>query len=382
MSNEATSVRAPRRTASGTGQQKKKVDLPPVGEADTIWGRVEFLTEPESPFGDGYSIAKEQELLAELDAMDEPDKDPRWPRYAALQDRKERLDKSRLTYRLEQGAETEVQYIDANKVRNLGRLVNEGEDQMLLHTKEAFRLFMGRRKDPDGKYQPIIGIKFCAAALRSFWVQTAHDNPYADWALLRASQGMHQYGRELQQLTDTHLGKLRQMEAKGLTFTVLKSADPKSVSLQFTSPYGFMLAELVVDYDYTVRVIKTAVRKGRLTDAEGYDLIRNMTRRIRGWTEEIGRFNRFLWRPELAKLCRADFLPTADEEGKKRAQAVAAIFGAVPPDIFAGKVLPPHTRRHTQLTEAERALLVRVGQELATAEADAAAIDAATDALL
>ena len=83
MSNEATSVRAPRRTASGTGQQKKKVDLPPVGEADTIWGRVEFLTEPESPFGDGYSIAKEQKLLAELDAMDEPDKDPRWPRYAA-----------------------------------------------------------------------------------------------------------------------------------------------------------------------------------------------------------------------------------------------------------------------------------------------------------
>ena len=122
---------------------------------------------------------------------------------------------------------------------------------------------MGRRKDPDGKFQPIIGAKFCAAALRSFWVQTAHDNPYADWALLRATQGMQQYGRELQQLTETHLGKLRQMEAKGLTFTVLKSADPKSVSLQFTSPYGFMLAELVVDYDYTVRVIKTAVRQVR-----------------------------------------------------------------------------------------------------------------------
>lgn len=287
-----------------------------------------------------------------------------------------------MTYRLEQGAQPEVEYIDANKVRNLGRLVNEGEDQMVLHTKEAFRLFMGRRKDPDGKYQPIIGIKFCAAALRSFWVQTAHDNPYADWALLRASHGMQQYGRELQQLAETYLGKLRQMEAKGLSFTVLKSADPKSVSLQFTSPYGYMLAELVVDYDYTIRVIKTAVRKGRLTDAEGYDAIRNVTRRIRGWTEEIARFNRFLWRPELAKLCRADFLPTADEDGKKRALAVTAIFGAVPADIFAGKVLPPHTRRHTQLTEAERDLLVRIGNELAEAEADEPGSDAATDSLI
>ncbi len=380
MSNEA-SVRAPRRTAQ-VPSQRKKIDPPPIGAAETDWGHIEFLTEPNSPFGDGYSIEKEQAALADMDAMDEPDKDPRWARYAALQERKERLEKARLTYRLEQGANEQVQYIEANQIRSLGRLVNEAEDSMLLHTKEAFRLFMGRRKDPDGKYQPIIGIKFCAAALRSFWVQTAHDNPYADWALLRASQGLQQFGQELQQLAETHLGKLRQMEAKGLSYSVLKSADPKSVSLQFTSPYGYMLAELVVDYDYTVRVIKTAVRKGRLTDAEGHDVIRNITRRIRGWSEEIARFNRFLWRPELSRLCRADFLPTADEEGKKRAEAVTAIFGAMPADIFAGKVLPPHTRRHTQLTEAERALLARVGEELAMAEQDTAEPDAATDALV
>lgn len=380
MSNEA-SVRAPRRTAQVPGQ-RKKIDPPPIGAADTVWGHIEFFTEPNSPFGDGYSIDKEQAALTDMDAMDEPDKDPRWARYAELQERKERLEKARLTYRLEQGANDQVPYIEANKLRSLGRLVNEAEDSMLLHTKEAFRLFMGRRKDPDGKYQPIIGIKFCAAALRSFWVQTAHDNPYADWALLRASQGLQQYGKELQQLAEAHLDKLRQMEAKGLSYSVLKSSDPKSVSLQFTSPYGYMLAELVVDYDYTVRIIKTAVRKGRLTDAEGHDVIRNITRRIRGWSEEIARFNRFLWRPELSRLCRADFLPTADEEGKKRAEAVTAIFGAVPADIFAGKVLPPHTRRHTQLTEAERALLARVGEELAMAEQDTAEPDAATDALV
>ena len=63
MSTEETSVRAPRRTAPGTGQRKKKVDPPPIGEVDTIWGRVEFLTEPDSPFGDGYSITKEQVLI-------------------------------------------------------------------------------------------------------------------------------------------------------------------------------------------------------------------------------------------------------------------------------------------------------------------------------
>ena len=57
-------------------------------------------------------------------------------------------------------------------------------------------------------------------------------------------------------------------------------------------------------------------------------------------------------------------------------EAVTAIFGPVPADIFSGKILPPYTKRRTHITDAERALLDRVGQELAAADAQA---DAAAD---
>lgn len=365
-----TAPRRPRPAAAATA----RTDLipPPTGMAPAPdgWGPAEFLTEPGSPFPDGYSIAREEEALADLFAMEHPDKDPRWPRMALLIERKERLERDKLEWRLEQGADKAVPFAEANKLVVLGSLVNEGEDSMTLHTKEAFRLFMGRRQDPDGKYQPMIGAMRCASAMRGFWAQSANDNPYADWALLRAVQGLRQFSAEIKKSTDSMTAKLHELEAKGLSFTVLRSAEPQTVALKFKSPYGYLLAELTVDYDYLVRVIKTAVRKGRLTDVQGYDAIRDLTRRLRGWMEELARFNRFLWREQLLKLSRADFLPGADADATKRVQAVTAIFGPVPPDIFSGKVAPPYTKRRTHITDAERTLLERVGQELAAAETE------------
>ena len=381
-------VKAPRRTipAPGAGTSKTLHVPPPMGhaEAPDAGGIVDFLTEVGSPFGDGYSIAKEEAALADLFEMDDPDKDPRWARYTLLIERKELLAHHKTNYRLEQGAEKEVQYIDAIKVTALGSLVNESEDTMSLHTKEAFRMFMGRRQDPEKKLPPIIGAKRCASAMKGFWAQSANDNPYADWALLRAVHGLRQFTREIRKLTEQYMGQLRELEAKGLSFSVLHSGQPQSVSLEFKSPYGYLMAEFTVDYDYFIRVIKTAVRKGRITDVEAHDEIRNITRRIRGWMEELARFDRFLWRSELTRLCRSDFLPGANAEALKRVEAVTAIFGPVPADIFSGKILPPYTKRRTHITDAERALLDRVGQELAAADAraDAAADESSVQNLL
>ena len=48
------------------------------------------------------------------------------------------------------------------------------------------------------------------------------------------------------------------------------------------------------------------------------------------------RFERWLMRDELRPLCRHDFLPAAEAEASKRVQAVLALFGPVPRDVFTG----------------------------------------------
>ena len=100
-------VKAPRRTipAPGAGTSKTLHVPPPIGhaEAPDAGGIVEFMTEAGSPFGDGYSIAREEAALADLFEMDDPDKDPRWARYTLLIERKELLAHHKTNYRLEQG---------------------------------------------------------------------------------------------------------------------------------------------------------------------------------------------------------------------------------------------------------------------------------------
>jgi integrating conjugative element protein (TIGR03761 family) len=270
------------------------------------------------------------------------------------------------------GAESVVTVQEALSMRQLGSLVGEQDDAMTLHTKEGYRLFMGRARDPQGSYAAIVGGKRIASALKSLWMLTGVDNPYADWALARHEQGLSQMTERLEGEISGGTATLDAMKRKGLSYALLVSSVPKQLSLGFRSPYGYAIAELVVTYDYFIRVMKTLERKNLRSDDEVRKTIRETTRFIRRHFNETARFERWLLRPELKDLCRADFLPSAGPEGAKRAQAATAIFGAVPADVFAGQIAPRHSRRRQQLTPQERRLLQEVGAALVAAESEVA----------
>ncbi len=258
-----------------------------------------------------------------------------------------------------------------------GGLVDEAPDAMVLHTKEAHRLFLGRARDAEGKLQPIVGGRRVAAALRAIWYLSGNDNPYADWALVDTGDRIQHLKAALDELGRECEARLETAARKGLIFSVLKSREPISLELGFRSPYGYTVAGLVVEYDYRVREVKTLVRKDLMADDEGRRLIREVTRRIRGVFETPVRFERYLMRPELSDLSRADWLPGAGTEAGKRVRAVTGIFGEVPKAVFTGATAPRHSRRRVNLSAQELALLQRVaegaldGEFAAPREADA-----------
>ncbi|WP_092276651.1 MULTISPECIES: AcaB family transcriptional regulator [unclassified Duganella] len=63
--------------------------------------------------------------------------------------------------------------------------------------------------------------------------------------------------------------------------------------LGFKSPYGYAISDLVVHFDYYIRTVKTLVRKDQLTDDQGRQSIRELTRAIRAAFIETARFERF-----------------------------------------------------------------------------------------
>ena len=240
---------------------------------------------------------------------------------------------------------------------DIGELVDEAPDTMALHTREAYRLFVGRSLDTANQHEPIVGGRRVAAALRAIWYLSGNDNPYADWVLVDIGERISEIDGSLQRETQRGEDRLRALKQRGLNFSVLQSRVPQQVELGFRSPYGYAVADLVVRYDYCNRVIKTLVRKDLLPDHEGRSLIFSYTRRLRGMFEEPVRFERWLLRDELRPLCRHDFLPAAEAEARKRVQAVMALFGAVPRDVFTGARRPRHSRRWVELTAQELKLL-------------------------
>jgi integrating conjugative element protein (TIGR03761 family) len=240
---------------------------------------------------------------------------------------------------------------------DIGALVDEAPDTMVLHSREAYRLFIGRALEVTHHRQPIIGGRRVAAALRAIWYLSGNDNPYADWVLVDIGERISEIGNSLQRETQRGEDRLHALSRRGLNLSVLQSREPQPVELVFRSSYGYAVADLVLRYDYFNRVIKTLVRKDLLPDHEGRSLIFSYTRRLRGMFEEPVRFERWLMRDELRPLSRRDFLPAAEPEARKRVQAAMALFGPVPRDVFTGARRPRHSRRRVELTAQELKLL-------------------------
>lgn len=326
-----------------------------------------YTTAANSPFSDGYSIEGERAALAEFLSDEERmlnELDPMYDRYIEMIDRQDRLETMHASYQTRKGAESVVDQKEAISMNFLGSLVDEQVDQMALHTKEAFRMFMGRARDPGKALQPIIGGKRIAAALRALWMLTSNDNPYAEWGLLRHEQTMKEVGKLLDKHIKEAQDALGQQRSRGLTFSVLQSSCPQVLNLGFKSPYGYAVAQLVSNFDFFVRLQKTLERKNLRSDAQVRQVITETTRVIRRVFNETARFDRWLMREEMKGLCRADFVPDGDPQGAKRVQFAAEVFGPCPSEVYAGKLQPRHSRRRIQISAAERKLLQVVSNEM------------------
>ena len=322
---------------------------------------VPFPISAQSPFPDKYDIVSERAALHDLvesDDFDQVSLDPRYPRYLELERREEMLRSLKNQHAKRDGANAEVEVAEASNLKySLGALTDEEEDEMQLHTRDASRLFMGRAVEPGKPGYGQSGAKKVGAALRTVWYLSGNNNPYADFALIEASTRITAQVQELENLIGSMEGKIAMRKMRGMSISVLKADPPVRVALGFRSPYGYSLAHLVSTFDYYARVVKTMVRKDMMSDEEGYAELYTQSRRIRSIFERVIWFQRYLMREELREMTRGDWLPTADDQAKKRGQAAVAIFGELPREVFNGQVTPRHSRRQLDVSAEELRLL-------------------------
>lgn len=326
-----------------------------------------FHKEDNSPFSDGYSIGKEAAFLADFIRAGTPETDPRYDRYVELLDRQERFATMQADRAGRRGADALVSSHEAQAADDLGALVDDGVDQMTIHTIEALRMFQGRSRDPSAGTNAIIGGKRVASSLRNLWLLTSNNNPYADWALVRHEQGVSSIQRHLDSEVQKCEAVLDQQLRRGLNFSVAASSKPATLNLGFRSPYGYDIAKLISSYDFFVRLQKTLQRKSLQTDDEARRTLQVVQRAILSTFYGTARFDRWLTRKEIHALNRADWV-SADPEAVKRVEFAVGVFGPVPSAIYKTEISPSHSRRRYSISEAERQVLQQVGAQLEAEE--------------
>lgn len=322
-----------------------------------------FLKEDNSPFADGYSIDKEESFLADYIKRGAPESDIKYDRYVELMDRRERLATMQAERASRRGADVLVPSQEALADDELGMLVDDGVDQMTIHTIEALRMFQGRSRDPNTGANAIIGGKRAASSLRNLWLLTTNNNPYADWALVRHEQGVNNILRHLEAKVAECDEVLKQERGRGLALNVAASSKPATLNLGFRSPYGYDIAKLISRYDYFVRLQKTLQRKSLQTDEEVRRTLQAVSRAILSAFNGTARFDKWLSRNEIKALNRGDWV-SADPEAAKRVEFVIGVFGPVPSAIYKTDMSPAHSRRRYSISEADRQVLQQVGAQL------------------
>lgn len=195
-----------------------------------------------------------------------------------------------------------------------------GSASLSIETRQAQRLLYGRR--PGADRPAIVGLVRFGMLTKRLWLAAMRDDPYGDWFLIRVFEVL-QSGREAIAARRRELDALLD-GAPGLEIEVARSLKPVRVPLQFATPYGYMGAYLIADYDALARHVLTARHVGLLAREEAERLLQRGGRPIR----------RAFCLPLQWKHCAID----RDDLrlNTERAQAARAAMGELPEDVLEG----------------------------------------------
>ena len=388
-------------SAAGSGTGSADVSADKTGSAklssSVLPGRasaVKFFVSRTSVFADGYDMERERLAVLQLISRSQSGEeiassDPLFDRWMLYEDRFVAFAKLMAQRQTRAAEPAQVTRSEVAAYKSLGTLANDvedGDDTVELHTKEAFLLFLGRAQDPDAvtvaapnvsagsadggvagtknaSNAParIISFKKVGASYRMLSSLSANNNPYADWALIELTARRDELQKHLSESTAALEQTIEDIrKSRGITIVKARSTTPQKLPIRFKSSYGHAMVETLAEFDYLVRLIRTLVFKARLTVPLADQMIRDLMRRFRGHFNAVKSYERLLADPDVMLLTRNDFLPTADDVARKRVARMVETFGQVPRAIFEMSVEPQYKSHKADLNPNELALLRKV----------------------
>ena len=212
----------------------------------------------------------------------------------------------------------------SRSVQQPGALRNQAS--LEIQTRQAQTLLNGRT-GPTG----IVGLMQFSHLATDVWHAAARDDPYADWVLLRIEAGIDKARAFMK---EKNLKMAKSLNALGSMKIGLASTQaPAVVDLSFGTPYGFMGAYLLSDYDELTRSVLTAKHCALLDRDRAGELIRAGGNAVRSAYQLPT-----AWR-------RIDITRDEVRKGSDAAANAAQLMGELPVEVLELKQRPKFAPR-------------------------------------
>mgnify|MGYP001548492192 FL=1 len=200
------------------------------------------------------------------------------------------------------------------------------QTSMEIQTRQAQRLVYGRRA--DGGKPAIFGLLRFGTMLRPIWEGAATDDPWADWCLVQIERDLTEAREALEALMAQIQKQLKSLPA--MNVAVAQSVEPVKVDLTFTSPYAFMGAYLLADYDVLVRAVLTGRHIGLFDRDTAERALREGGRIVRRAFNTAQGY-------KYVGVCREDV-----RQGTKKAVRATEMLGSIPQEVIDGSLRAAH----------------------------------------
>lgn len=229
-----------------------------------------------SPFSNGYDMKHFAAQLGEKVFAECDENDPDyavWEVFKAHELLLKQHLRSKMGHRqtLKWG-EYEILPSEESRFEQVGNLVNQNTDSVILHTKQAIRMWEGNN-DKSARQRRWPGIRYGIRLMNELNGYAVNDNPYAQAELVRTEHDLNEVESYFTQTStdiQTHLDKLAQT---GMQVSLLVADTPVNLRVDSMRAYAYRMLCVLMSYDRFVRSVKTLSLKGLKSNAESNDLV-------------------------------------------------------------------------------------------------------------
>lgn len=187
------------------------------------------------------------------------------------------------------------------ETKKMGMLRSEA-DSVELHTIQAAKMMRGVERSPKGDGFP--GVTTAASCAREIFKLSNSNNPFVDWTLLDIEKTLADSNQKLDDALQALNAKLAQFVSMGVSVHVMGNSSPAKFTVEFGSPYGFMLVQNLLKFDQYVRLVMTFNFKGLMSNQERNLAIESVRSPMRSMYWKLLNANRMLRHDSIRALSR------------------------------------------------------------------------------